>query len=204
MDSFDADELSAYSQFQMQCLDARRANKAVCAQYKLLFLDGKELFRMTPQEELHSKFFLNKRMQVIDMDVLQLRAHREELALIAFKARAEIGAVDEALKEKEKKSPKAPGFSRSLQMDDVSSDAINSINQRKEKLSKDEKMIERMRKMGISEDYIQSKIMSNMNIHKQIQKAAVADGKKELEQIKNDERSESKPFVNPFAIKKDN
>lgn len=194
------DELSAYSQFQMQCLDARRSNRAVAMQFKLLYSQGKELFTMTPQEELHSKFFLNKRMQVIDMDVLQLRAHREELALIAFKARAEIGAVDEALKEKEKKNPKAPGFSRSLQMDDVSSDAINSINQRKEKLSKDEKMIERMRKMGIPEDYIQ-KAMSNMSIHKQIQKAEIKETK---DKVKNDERSESKPFVNPFAIKKDN
>ena len=198
MDLFDADKLSEISQFQMQCLRARQSNRAVCIRYKLLFSGGKELFKMTPQEELHAKLFNHEVQLVKDMDVLQLRAHREELAKIAFEARARLGATDEVLKTKEKKSPKAPGFSRSLQMDDVSSDAINSINEHQKKLTKDEKMIERMRKMGISEEYIQSTIMSNMKIHKQIQKENIIEGQKKLEA--------SKPIltqaVNPFAVKK--
>lgn len=203
MEIIDIDKISEISQFQMQCLRVRAANRAVCKQYRLCYDKGRELFTMTPQEELHSKLFNHEVSLVKDMDVLTLRAHREELAKIAFEARARLGATDEVLKTKEKKDKKAPGFSRSLQMDDVSSDAINSIQEHQKKLTKDEKMIERMRKMGISEDYIQSTIMSNMKIHKQIQKENAEEGKKKLETVKsNGERSE--PLVNPFAVKKTN
>lgn len=201
METIDIDYESELSQFQMECLRARAAARATCREYKLLYDKGKELFTMTPQEELHAKFFNHKVELIKDMDLLALRAHREELAMIAFKARAEVGAADEVIKQKEKKDKKSPGFTRSVLMDDASSNAINNIQERQKKLSKDEKMIENMRKMGISEEYIQNTIMSNMKIHKQIQKENIAEAKNKSIEAK---ASETKPqaLINPFAPKK--
>lgn len=160
---------------------------------------------MTPQEELHAKLFNSEVELVKDMDLLTLRAHREELAKIAFEARARLGADDEVIKSKEKKDKgdKPRGFSRNLQMDDISSNAINNITERQRKLSKDEKMIERMRtKLGISEEYIQSTIMSNMNIHKQIQAKEIEAAKAETKAAKAVEPANNSVCANPFAIKK--
>ena len=58
---------------------------------------------MTPQEELFAKFFNHKVELVKDMDVLQLRAHLEEMSMIVFKAKAEYQAVDKVKKIKRKR-----------------------------------------------------------------------------------------------------
>src|SRR5260221_11654525 len=58
---------------------------------------------VTPQEELFSLLFNHEKVLVKDMDVLTLRAHREELAKIAFEARARLTAVDDEEQDRKKK-----------------------------------------------------------------------------------------------------
>ena len=99
---------------------------------------------MTPQEELFSQLFNHEKILVKDMDVLTLRAHREELAKIAFEARARLTAVDDEENDRKKLSkPKGPtGFERSAGTDETTTNAINAIKDRQKKLTSREKMLE--------------------------------------------------------------
>jgi hypothetical protein len=97
---------------------------------------------MTPQEELFAQLFNHEKNLVKDMDLLTLRAHREELAKIAFEARARLTAVDDEEKSRKRSLGKAEGFERSLNVDETSSNAINTIKDRQKKLSGKEKMLE--------------------------------------------------------------
>jgi hypothetical protein len=98
---------------------------------------------MTPQEELFSQLFNHEKILVKDMDVLTLRAHREELSKIAFEARARLTAVDDEDNDRKKKSqPSGPkGFERSLNIDETTTNAINAIKDRQKKLTGKEKML---------------------------------------------------------------
>lgn len=98
---------------------------------------------MTPQEELFSQLFNHEKMLVKDMDILTLRAHREELAKISFEARARLTAVDDEDNDRKKKSAPsgARGFERSVNTDETTTDAINAIKNRQKKLSSKEKML---------------------------------------------------------------
>lgn len=102
---------------------------------------------MTTSEDLFAKLFNHEKVLVKDMDDLSLEAHREELAKIAFEARARLTAVDDEKKERKPRAIK--GFARSVQTDDVTSDAINNITERKKKLSVVDKFREGMAKLGI-------------------------------------------------------
>lgn len=97
---------------------------------------------LTPQEELFSQLFNHEKILVKDMDILTLRSHREELAKIAFEARARLTAADDEEKEREKIShPKGPkGFETSVNTDETSTNAINTIKTRQAKLSGKEKI----------------------------------------------------------------
>src|SRR6266850_1991034 len=82
---------------------------------------------MTPQEELFSQLFNHEKVLVKDMDTLTLRAHREELAKIAFEARARLTAVDDEDNTRKKNNDKKPkGFERSLNTDETTTNAINT------------------------------------------------------------------------------
>lgn len=107
-----------------------------------------ERFKLTPQEELFAQFFNNERGMVATLDDLSLIAHREELAKIAFEARARLTAADDEIRgRKSKKSAK--GLITSLEPDSTASDAITNIKKRQGKLTKVDKAIESMMKAGI-------------------------------------------------------
>lgn len=107
---------------------------------------------MTPQEQLFSELFNHEKLLVKDMDLLTLRAHREELAKIAFEARARLTANDE--EEKSRKNVVAAGrptgFARSVNTDEATTDAINTVKERQKKLTKAEKLQAGLEKLGIS------------------------------------------------------
>lgn len=104
---------------------------------------------MNEKEKLFAQFFNGEKIFIENMSLLELREHREKLALIAFEARARLTAVDERDRELSSTTKKNRGFSRSVEVDDLASNAINQIDARKKKLSKAEKAIESMRKLGI-------------------------------------------------------
>jgi hypothetical protein len=162
-----------------------------CIRYK-----HRENIRMNPQEELFAKLFNHEKSLVKDMDMLSLRAHREELARIAFEARVRLTAADDEEKER-KKSSKAEnrGFERNLNIDETSSDAINKIKNRQGKLSKMDKIKEGLIKMGMSEEAA-DKVISARNIKDTV--GGHSDGSNKDGLVT---KSENKLIFNPFEKK---
>lgn len=152
---------------------------------------------MTPQEQLFSELFNHEKVLVKDMDILVLRAHREELAKIAFEARARLTAVDDEENGRKKKAkdsdPNKPsGFSRSLNTDDKTSEMINTIKERQKGLSKIEKIVEGLIKLGYSRSEAEGK-MSAGKVLAQVRASEKA--------IKETKTEETKLVFNPFEKK---
>ena len=145
---------------------------------------------MTPKEELFAKLFAHEKVLVKDMDVLVLRAHIEELSRIAFEARARLTAADDEEKERTKKQKaagKPSGFERSLNVDEVGSNAINAIKDRTAKLTKRDKVIAGLVAMGMTPADAE-KLMSAGTILAHVKAKAAVDGA-----VKT-----TSPLVNPF------
>ena len=105
---------------------------------------------MSPKELLFKKFFSEEKILVLDMDDAALMAHIQELQQIAFEARARLTASDDEARERSAKKKAAKGFSANVNVaDDFTSNAINNINERQKKMSKQEKEIERLVSLGI-------------------------------------------------------
>jgi hypothetical protein len=155
---------------------------------------------VTPQEELFAELFNHEKILVKDMDILELRAHREELAKIAFEARARLTAVDDEdnSRKKSKSSENKPsGFERSLNVDDTATDAINTIRERQKRLTKSEKIQAGLEKLGISASDA-SKLMSAGAILGRLKSKQSVEGVSKDDSV---EVSESKPIFNPFEKK---
>jgi hypothetical protein len=165
----------------------------------------KEAKPLTPQEELFSQLFNHEKILVKDMDMLTLRAHREELAKIAFEARARLTAADDEESNRKKKSqPKGPsGFERSVNTDETTTNAINAIKERQKKLTKAEKIQAGLEKLGISTADAE-KLMSAGTILGRLNKVKSSETEKIVEAVsKQDsvEVSEPKKIFNPFEKK---
>ena len=86
---------------------------------------------MTPEEQLFSDLFNHETSLVCNMDTLTLRAHIEELSKIAKEAKIRYYAADKEEKKRIKTSTNSPtGFSRSVNEDPLSKDAINTVKDR--------------------------------------------------------------------------
>lgn len=158
---------------------------------------------MTPGEELHAKLYNGYKVKVKDMSDLDMRAFREELAKIAFEAKAGIGAVDDEERERKKARKKADGpsgFERNVNVDETTSDAINNIKKRAAKLSKQEKW-----KKTLMEDMFMSeedadRAISARNIKDRI--GGHSDGGPKADLIASVlETAPEKKIFNPFAKK---
>jgi len=101
---------------------------------------------MNPKEALFAKFFADEKELIKDMDDLQLRAHREELSLIASEARARLTAIENEGQERNKRGKNKKFEDES---GDFASDAINKIAERQKKMSRTDKEIERLVALGM-------------------------------------------------------
>jgi hypothetical protein len=152
---------------------------------------------MTPQEELFAKLFNHGKLLVKDLDALELRAKREEWAKIAFEARAYITAADDEENERKKakrkeNGNKPTGFERSLNTDETTTDAINTIKERQKRMSKQDRIIESMKKAGIPEADAEKLLSPGLLLEKIKQRAKEEEEKK---------KADYKPVFNPFEKK---
>lgn len=158
--------------------------------------------RLTPEEQLFSDLFNHEKLLVKDMDMLTLRAHIEELEKIAFEARARYSAADNEEKERKKKSSKGPtGFARSVNIDEATSDVINTVKERQKRLTAKEKV-----EAGLIKLFTQS----GMSLAEATKEASKKMGNqailnvvkaKEATAIPTIEVRENKPVFNPFEKK---
>ena len=151
--------------FSFFCSQTREINRKICAKHRILFPSGTS---MTPKEELYKKLFLGFKIKVKDLTELEMRARREELIEIIEHSKCEIYTIDDEMKERLPKKP-SQGFQRNLNVDDVTSDAINTIKKRQGKIDKFDKIRENLIKMGMSDDAA-DKVMSARNISSQVNK----------------------------------
>ena len=164
---------------------------------------------MTPQEELFADLFngYKTKPSVNEMSDIELRAHREELMKIAFEAKAYTYAVDEILKERKPKG--LQGFSRSLNIDETTTNAINTIKEKQKRLTKTEKIQAGLEKLGISSTDA-AKLISAGNILARLKDKASQDimtDKAGLRSPLSQENGftikpkpiENKPIFNPFT-----
>ena len=156
--------------------------------------------RMTPQEKLHATLFYHETILVKDMDHLTLNAHIEELSKIAFEARTRHGAATaEDDRRKKKSGPK--GFERSVNTDETTTNAINTIKERQTKLTKKEQVLAGLQKLysmagNDSASKEASRITEAGTILARIKNEAAAS-----KLIPLAEERERKPIVNPFEKK---
>lgn len=166
---------------------------------------------MTREEKLFAKFFSEEKILVHDMDDMALKAHIEELQEIAKEARARLTASNEEAQERSASKKKAKGFAVALEPDDFTSNAINNIKKRGEKLTKVEKEIERLVAMGMAREDAENMYRA-VTINK-VQKeggAAVVEDNKRLDVLAivnsvmaGPNPSEPKEFKNPFVKKEE-
>lgn len=105
---------------------------------------------MTPEEELYAKFYNHEQILVKDMDIIQLREHRNELSKVAFEAKARLVAADDKIRNLTGKV-KARDWLTTIEGDQAASDAINVVKARKKRMSSMDKMKDRMLTAGLDE-----------------------------------------------------
>ena len=112
---------------------------------------------VTPQEELFAKFYNQEKILVRDMDIAKLREHRDELAVIAFEAKARLGAVDDEARERNKKSPNKEWLV-TTDTSDLSKDAINAPKIRAKRMSKLDQLRTQLLAANIDEETVNQMI----------------------------------------------
>lgn len=113
---------------------------------------------MTPQEELYSKFYNRGKLFVKDMDATQLREHRDKLSEIVLEAKATLASADDELRERKAKTTKKEWLLTPNQPEAVTTDAINAVKVRKERMSKIDKMKAQLLSAGIDEETVKEMI----------------------------------------------
>lgn len=172
----------------------------------------RRLIDMTPQEELFAKLFNHEIEFVKDMSILEIRAHREELARITYEGSVRIRAVDHVEKEriKAKKISEGPtGIERNKNVDEQTSQAINVVKERQKRLTKLDKIKENLLKIdGMDASFVEG-LMKNKNILEATKQRAQNTSEpimpeetvKQIEEA--NKQMEKKEFVNPFSKKRD-
>jgi hypothetical protein len=122
-----------------------------------MYLAVREL-NMTPQEELFAKLYNHEKVLVKDMDVIQIRDHREELQQIAFEAKARLSAADDELRERKAKTNNKEWLVTETEPNQTVTDAINAVKRRAVRMSKMDKTREQLKKAGLDDNLIKEMI----------------------------------------------
>lgn len=185
---------------------------------------------MTPNEELHAKFFSEEAVLVQGMSDVDLDEHIHSLEEIAREAKARIMASTE-----EKRNRKAKAGNKAWRIepngpDPTVSDSLNKVNQRSARMSKLEKMRDKLAELGIPDSEIEqmvSKMVSQARkepaalrdeaklkktlaeptiITEETRLAQIAERKRLDEKDKQEEKAEKaeKEKLTPFTVENEN
>jgi hypothetical protein len=160
---------------------------------------------LTPQEELYAEFFRNEKQQVISLGDAELDDHIDELANIAFEAKARLYAAKDEKSERRAKNKK--GFTANVTSDELSSDALNAVTERQVKLNKRERMIKNlMDKVGLDRATAEAMVPDTDKMSKGRASGAVDKLKlaqDSVQAILTPTSAKATEIVNPFAPKKE-
>lgn len=114
---------------------------------------------MTPNEELHQRFFNEEAALVANLNDVELEEHIQELEMIAREAKARIIASSEERKNRRAKSGSKGEWQIAPNGPDVTvTDAINKVKQRANRMSKLDKMKDQLAALGIPDSEINQMI----------------------------------------------
>lgn len=114
-------------------------------------------------EDLFAKFYNHEKILIANMSSDEFKAHEEELAKVAFEAKARLTAVVDKKREdnaKLRSSQKEWLMPRSGAEDALVSDAINAVGQRKKRMNKIEKLNEQL--AGFVDDETRKMLIANV------------------------------------------
>lgn len=106
---------------------------------------------MTPNEELHMKFFREETQLVMNMSDIDLDEHIHELETISREAKARITAATEEKRNRKAKAGNKAWKVEPLGPDPTVTDSLNKVKQRSQRMGKLEKMRDKMAALGIPE-----------------------------------------------------
>lgn len=155
--------------------------------------------QMTPNEELHAKFFSEEAALVINMNDADLEEHIQELESIAREAKARILAGSQEQRTRRAKAGNKSWRVEPLGPDPTVSDSLNKVRQRSARMGKLDKMRAQMAALGIPDselDQMMSKMVSQARKEPEAlkQEAALKDslkGKVEPSIITEEQRQEA-------------
>lgn len=132
---------------------------------------------MTPNEELHAKFFNEESALVVTMDDADLEEHIQELEAIAREAKARILSATEEKRNRKAKSGNKAWRVEPIGPDPTVTDAVNKVKQRSQRIGKLDRMRDKMAALGIPESELEQ-MMSKM----------VAQARKEPEALRAEQK----------------
>jgi hypothetical protein len=194
-----ADRESEFGEFVLKVIRAKLENKKALARFR----KGYGLFTMNAQEELFRQFFNHEKTVIKDMTPIELRAHIEDLEKIAYEARARLTAGKDEEQERKKAGKKTQGFQTSLEIDTVSSEAINAIKQRQGKMSKEDKVMAGLMKLGMTEQDARATMSAGAVLATLRNKSSKELNQKTTAELGSNGNSSEpvKAPINPFAKK---
>jgi hypothetical protein len=161
---------------------------------------------MTPEEQKFADFFAGHIKLVQDMDLLEVRAYREQQADTAASAKAGYYACDVRERELRKKKGDGPiGFETSVNVDETATNAINTIKERQSRMSKKEQVQAQLKKLYemAAEHGIIKEAPSDSEVQKKLQAGTILGRVKrsatELDGAAPAEPKDTRPLLNPFA-----
>lgn len=154
---------------------------------------------MTPEEQLFADFFRNEAERIINLSDVELRIRREDLIAVIREGKARLTAVREQERDREAKTRKSQGFARSVDSDEIASDAVNKIKTRAKNMSKMDKVIEGLMKIPGMTRTDAEKIASARNLkeHQEIK----ANQGINSDELKAKPEISNQPAFNPFQAK---
>lgn len=132
---------------------------------------------MTPNEELHAKFFREEAILVLNMTDVDLDEHIHELETIAREAKARITAASEEKRNRAAKQGNKKWKVEPLGPDPTVTDSLNKVKQRSQRMSKLDGMRNKLAVLGIPESEIEQMLSKMVALARKEPEALKAESK---------------------------
>lgn len=167
---------------------------------RVKWLEDPNKAKMSEKEDLFHKFYADEKVLLSAMDSEMFRIHEEELAKIAFEAKARLTAIVDHKKELQSaRTPKQKEWivNRTDAEEQLVSDAINTVQTRKKRMNKIEKLQEQLK--GFVDEETMKKVIGNVE-KKATEKSVslISFVQKKTEETKKEESEESNGNSVPF------
>lgn len=129
------------------------------------YLESENKRMKTEADDLFEKFYTHEKILISSMSYEEFKLHEEELAKVAFEAKARLTAVVDKKREdsaKQKANQKEWLMPRTDAEEALVSDVINTVQTRKKRLNKVEKLNEMLKGIEFLDEETRKKMIANV------------------------------------------